>query len=171
MMLLRRVLFHGGHKFFFVSNERHRKRLVVDYSRTINRFPRLDAYPLPRIDDLATELSNHKYYSSLDLKSAYHQIPIREEDKPYTAFEANVKLYQFRRVPFGVTNGVACFQRTVDNIIKQHNLHGTYAYEDNIVVAGKTQQEHDENLVRFQEAARIYNLTFNETTIKGITNL
>ena len=64
-----------------VSNERQRKRLVVDYSQTINRFTKLDAYPLPRMDDLALEISKFKLYTSLDLKSAYHQIPIREEER------------------------------------------------------------------------------------------
>ena len=96
-----------------LTNERQRKRLVVDYSRTINRFTRLDAYPLTRMDYLAQEIAKYKIYSSLDLKSAYHQIPIKEEDKPYTAFEANGKLYQFCRIPFGVTNGIACFQRVI----------------------------------------------------------
>ncbi|XP_076062435.1 uncharacterized protein LOC143037767 [Oratosquilla oratoria] len=72
-----------------VLNECHGKRLVVDYGQTINKFTHLDVYPLPRIVDLVTELSHYKYYSSLDLKSAYHQIPIWEEDKPYSAFEAN----------------------------------------------------------------------------------
>ncbi|GAB1598560.1 hypothetical protein Ahia01_000133100, partial [Argonauta hians] len=64
--------------------------------------------------------------------------------------------------PFGVTNGVACFQRTIDNLVKQHGLLGTYVYVDNIVVAGMTQQEHDKNLMKFREVARLHNLTFNE---------
>ena len=128
----------------------------------INRFTKLDAYLLPRMDDLASEISQYKFYRSLDLKSAYHQIHIWEEDKQYTAFEANGKLYMFCRVPFGVTNGVDCFQRTIDNIIKWHNLHGTYAYIVNIVVAGKTQQEHDENLIKFSNIALLHNLIFNE---------
>ena len=66
------------------------------------------------MDDLAQEIAKYKIYGSLDLKSAYHQIPIKEEDKPYMAFEANGKLYQFCRIPFGVTNGVACFQRIIN---------------------------------------------------------
>ena len=128
-----------------VTNEHQRKRLVVDYSRTINRFTRLDAYPLPRMDDLAQEIAKYIVYSSLDWKSAYHQIPIKKEDKPYMAFEANGKLYQFCRIPFGVTNGVACFQRIIDKIIKENNLTGMYAYVDKIVVVGKNQQEHNKN--------------------------
>ena len=100
------------------------------------------------MDGLAQEIAKYKIYSSLDLKSAYHQIPIKEEDKSYTVFEANGKLYQFCRIPFGVTNGVACFQRIIDKIIKENNLTGVYAYIDNIVVVGKNQEEH-ENLEKF----------------------
>ena len=114
-----------------VTNECQRKRLTVDYNRTINSFTRLDAYP--RMDDLAQEIAKHKIYSSLDLKSAYYQIPIQKEDKPYRAFKANGKLYQFCRIPFGVTNGVACFQRIIDKIIKENISTGMYAYVDNII--------------------------------------
>ena len=63
-------------------------------------------------------ISTYKKYSTLDLQSAYHQVPLKMTDKPYTAFEACGNLYQFRRIPFGVTNGVACFQRTMNNIEK-----------------------------------------------------
>ncbi|XP_076036045.1 uncharacterized protein LOC143021998 [Oratosquilla oratoria] len=74
----------------------------------------------------------------------------------------NVELYNLHRVPLRVTNGIACFQRTIDIITKQHDLHGTKAYVDNIIVAGKTQLEHDENLAKLQEAVR-FHLTLNET--------
>ena len=142
--------------------ENHKKRLCIDYSRTINRFTQLDAYPLPRIHDMVTKLAGYKVYSTLDLKSAYHQIPIREEEKAYTAFEGNGKLYQFCRVPFGVTNGVAVFQRTINDIIDNNKLKDTFAYVDNITIAGVTQEEHDFNLQRFLEVATKHNLTFNE---------
>ena len=118
---------HWSAQVLIVMNERQRKRLVVDFSRTINRFTRLDTYPLPRMDDLSQEIAKYKIYSSLDLKSAYHQIPIKEEDKPNTAYDANGKLYQFCRISFEVTNGVACFQRIIDKIIKENNLTGVYA--------------------------------------------
>ena len=126
------------------SNEWTSKRLVVDVSRKINRFTRLDVYLLPRMDDLTQEIAKYKIYCSLDLKGVYHQIPIKE-DQPYKAFEANGKFYQFCRIPFGVSNGVACFQRIIDKIIKENNLTDVYAYVDNIVVVGKNQQEHDGN--------------------------
>ena len=66
---------------------------------------------MPNISELVNQIAQFRVFSTVDLKSAYHQIPLREEDKAYTAFEASGGLYQFTRLPFGVTNGVACFQR------------------------------------------------------------
>uniref|UniRef100_A0A8C4WTX5 ribonuclease H n=1 Tax=Eptatretus burgeri TaxID=7764 RepID=A0A8C4WTX5_EPTBU len=119
------------------TNQNHKKRMGVDYFQTVNRFTHLDAYPLPRIDEMVERVANYKIFSTIDMRSAYHQIPIREEDKPYTAFEAGRRLYQFRRIPFGVTNGVACFQRVMDDIISDENLKDTFVYVDNVMVCGK----------------------------------
>ena len=70
------------------KDDNYEKRLAIDYSRTINRFTELDAFPLPRISETVTEIAQFKVFSTLDLQSAYHQIPLKEDDKPYTAFEA-----------------------------------------------------------------------------------
>ena len=77
------------------KDERHKKRMVIDYSQTVNRFTHLDVYPLPRIDELINEIAKTKYYSTVDLKSAYYQFPLVKEDREFTAFEANGKLYQY----------------------------------------------------------------------------
>ena len=143
-------------------SERHRKRLVIDYSETINRFTQLDAYPMPRIDDTVNQIAQYTVFSTIDLKSAYHQIPVKEEEKKFTAFEANGRLYQFCRIPFGVTNGAAAFQRTMDNFISEEALKDTFAYLDNITICGRDQAHHDENLSKFMEAAKRRNLVFNE---------
>ena len=143
-------------------NENHKKRLVIDYSETINRFTQLDAYPMPRIDDTVNQIAKYTVFSTVDLKSAYHQVPIKQEEKRYTAFEANGRLYQFRRIPFGVTNGAAAFQRTMDNFISEENLEDIFAYLDNITICGRDQAHHDENLEKFMEAAKRRNLVFNE---------
>ena len=105
-----------------VQLRNHKKRMVIDYSRTINRFTELDAYPLPRIDEMVQEISNFSYFSTFDLKCAYHQVPIREEDRKFTAFEADGGLFEFTVLPFGVTNGVPSFQRIIDNAIKSEHL-------------------------------------------------
>ena len=85
-------------------------------------FTELDSYPMPNISNMINDISHYKYFSTLDLKSAYHQIPIKEEDRAYTAFEADGKLYQCKRLPFGTTNGVSAFQRTMDDIISKEKV-------------------------------------------------
>lgn len=140
----------------------HRKRLVVDYSLTINKFTQLDAYPLPNIDSIITKIAKHNFFSQIDLKSAYHQVPILASEKIYTAFEACGNLYQFNRIPFGVTNGVAAFQRTLQYIISKENLSGAYAYLDDVTVCGKDKEEHDKNLEKFMQAVQKYKITLNK---------
>ena len=93
-----------------VVKSTEKQRLCVDYSQTVNLYTELDAYPLPRIDDMINKLAQYKYFSTFDLKSAYHQVSINPAERKYTGFEANGQLYQFCRIPFGVTNEVAVFQ-------------------------------------------------------------
>ena len=143
------------------NDERHKKRMVIDYSQTVNRFTQLDDTPLPRIDDQINEIAKNNVFSAIDLKDAYYQIPLHDNDKQFTAFEAAGKLYQYKRMPFGVTNGMACFQRVMNTFISESNLSGTFAYLDNITVCGKDQEEHDTNLEEFLVAAETNNLTFN----------
>ena len=150
----------------------HRKRLVIDYSQTVNRYTQLDAYPLPNLDSVVRQAAQYKVFSSIDLKSAYHQVPLKEEDKPFTAFEADEGLYQFTRLPFGVTNGVGCFQRCVNEFISQNSLKDTFAYLDNVYVCGRDDQEHAENLKKFLAAAKCHNWTFNDSKCEfGIRKL
>ena len=144
------------------NEETGKRRLCIDYSQTINRYTHQDGYPLPNMHDQATEISKYKYYSHFDLTSAYHQIPLHKDEQLFTAFEANGNLYEFTRVPFGVTNGPAIFQREMDNVIREDALNATWAYIDNITVAGMTKEEHDENLQKFREVAKAHNFTFNE---------
>ncbi|XP_062909829.1 LOW QUALITY PROTEIN: uncharacterized protein LOC134349429 [Mobula hypostoma] len=155
-----------------VVRNRAKNRMVVDYSQTINRFTQLDAYPLPRIADMVNQIAQYKVYSTIDLKSAYHQLPIRREDRPYTAFEADSRLYQFLRVPFSVTNGVSVFQRAMDRMVDQCQLKATFPYLDNITICGHDQQDHDNNLQKFLQAAKSFNLTYNkDKCVFGTTRL
>jgi len=145
----------------FVVNQDDRKRLVIDYSNTINRFTPLDAYPTPKIDEILNLVGQHSFFSKIDLKAAYHQVPLMPEEYYLTAFEALGKLYEFRRLPFGCTNAVPIFQRTMNNFIHKHSLADTYAYLDDIIICGRTQQQHDENLAKFRQAASLSGLQFS----------
>ena len=147
----------------------HKKRLVVDYSQTINKFTYLDAYPAPNINDLVHTLAQNEYFSKLDLKSAYHQVPLMESERHYTAFEADKELYQFTRIPFGITNAVAKFQRLMNEFIKSNSLENTYAYIDDIIICGKTVEEHNTNLEKFMNAAIIDNITINKDKSEFLT--
>ena len=117
---------------------------------------------MPKIDEQINEIATNNVFSTIDLKEAYHQIPLSDSDKGYTAFEVAGQLWQFNRMPFGIKNGVACFQRLMDEFIAEEELSKTYAYLDNITVYRKTQEEHDQNLARFLAAAKKKNLKFNQ---------
>lgn len=154
------------------KNENHKSRMVVDYSLTINKFTSLDAYPLPKIEELVHKISQYEYFSSIDLRSAYHQIPILEHERIYTGFEACGNLYQFTRIPFGVTNGVACFQRIMNNIIQKEGLQDIYAFLDDVTICGKSKENHDQNLQKFLNVAEKYSLTLNKEKCKfGMTKI
>ena len=99
-----------------VKKENHKKRTCVDYSQTVNKFAYLYAYPLPSIHDIIGKVSQYRWYSTLDLKIAYHQVMLLPEQK-YTAFEAGGHLYEFKRVPSALKNVVPCFQRVISQII------------------------------------------------------
>ena len=152
--------------------DRHKRRMCIDYSQTINIYTDLDAYPLPRIDDMVNELAKYSIFSTFDLKSAYHQIAIQDSESKYTAFEANGKLYEFTRIPFGVKNGVAAFQRVITEFVETEKLKDAFPYLDNITVAGKTQEEHDHNVKLFLDAINRNNFTLNESkTISSVNSI
>jgi hypothetical protein len=136
--------------------------MVLDYSQTVNHVTSLDAYPLPKFNTIFHKVAQFKVFSTVDLKSAYHQIPIIETGQPFTAFEASNRRYQFKRIPFGVTNGVAYLQRIIDSIISNENLQGTFAYLDDVTICGINQEDHDKNLQSFFETSNKYRITLNK---------
>ena len=149
-----------------VNQSNVKKRLCVDYSVTINRYTYLDAYPLPRIDEVINKVAQDTFYSSLDLKSAYHQVSLALEKRSMTAFEADGRRFQYCRLLFGVTNGVFAFQRVMENFTKRHKLKKVYAYLDDLTVTGATKEEHQKNLQCLLEAAKMDGLTLNESKSK-----
>jgi len=89
----------------------------VDY-RSVNKDTVPDRYLLPRIDELVDAIGNQKaaYFASLDLMRGYHQIKMAEESKEKTAFTCHKGLFQYCRMPFGLTNEPATFQRLLDKL-------------------------------------------------------
>lgn len=108
-------------------------RFCVDYRR-LNKVTRKDVYPLPRIDDALDCLQGAEYFSSLDLRSGYWQVPMAECDRPKTAFVTPDGLYEFTVMPFGLCNAPATFERMMDNILRGLKWNICLCYLDDIVV-------------------------------------
>ena len=124
--------------FFMAKKKDGTFRFVVDY-RKLNEKTISDCFPIPLVDDLLGQFHNKKYFSVLDLKSGYWQIPLEEDSKPRTAFVADNNLYEFNVMPFGLKNAPATFQRLLQSLFKDI---GILPYLDDIVVASGTSNEH-----------------------------
>lgn len=120
-------------------------RLVIDY-RKLNTVTIPDRYPIPEINEVLSNLGSSKYFTVLDLKSGFHQIPLRQCDIEKTAFSVNNGKYEFTRLPFGLKNAPSIFQRALDDILREHIGVRCYVYIDDIIVFGTSEDEHLKNL-------------------------
>ena len=111
-------------------------RLCVDYRR-LNAVTRVDAYPMPRVDDILDQVGQARYISTLDLAKGYWQVPVAVEDRPKTAFIIPQGLYQFHMMPFGMCGAPATFQRMMDHVIRGMNKFAS-AYLDDLIVFSST---------------------------------
>ena len=115
-------------------------RICVDY-RAVNGVTTPDPYQMPFIEDILDTLSSAKHMSKIDLNKGFHQIPVRREDKEKTAFCTPWGKYQFTRMPFGLRNGPAVFQRLMDKLL-HHDLEYSRVYIDDIVVFSQSWEQH-----------------------------
>ena len=120
-------------------------RFCVDYRR-LNAITRKDVYPLPRIDDILDALAEARYFSTLDLASGYWQIQLDEDARSKSAFTTYSGLYEFTRMPFGLCNGPATFQRLVQRILAGIEWRSCFSYIDDLLAASATFKEHLQHL-------------------------
>ena len=126
--------------------------------RQLNAATVKDAQPLPRIDDLLDALHGAKWFSTLDLKSGYWQVPIKEQDKAKTAFRtSSEQLFEFNQVPFGLCNAPATFSRLMDCILAVLHWETCLFYLHNIIVFS-TWEEYLTRLCQVFERLRHANL-------------
>ena len=121
-------------------------RLCGDYKLTINSVAQTEVYPLPRIEELFAAVSGGKVFSKLDLSHAYLQLQLDDSSQEYVTVNTHRGLYRYTRLQFGVASAPAIFQRTMEMVLK--GLPMVVAYLDDILVSGKTEQEHLTNLAQ-----------------------
>ena len=133
-------------------------RFCIDF-RQLNVATIKDAHPLPRIDDFLDALHGARWFSTLDLKSGYWQVPIMERDKEKTAFRASSgQLYEFNQVPFGLCNAPATFSRLMDRTLAGLHWEMCLFYLFDIIVFSSMWEEHLARLQQVFERLRHANL-------------
>ena len=121
-------------------------RICGDYAVTINKESECEHYPLPSLDELREKLAGGSKFTKLDLSQAYHQLELDEASKCYTTISTHRGLYQYTRLPSGISSAVSIFQRTIEGILSDYPK--CIVYRDDILVTGANGEIHMENLQR-----------------------
>ncbi|KAF9758282.1 Retrovirus-related Pol polyprotein from transposon, partial [Nosema granulosis] len=116
-------------------------RLCIDYRR-LNQVTIKDKYPMPRIDETLEQLSGSCVFSKLDALSGFLQIRMHEDDIEKTAFECRAGLFEFWKMPFGLANGSATFQRVMNRILRPYLNKFAVVYIDDIIIYSKNEEDH-----------------------------
>lgn len=117
---------------------------------------------MPRINSILERLREARYISTLDLKSGYWQIPMAKQSRECTAFTVpGRRLFQWKVMPFGLHSAPATFQRALDQVIGPDMEPHAFAYLDDIIVIGRSREEHQENLREVFRRLRLANLRLN----------
>lgn len=120
-------------------------RVVIDY-RKLNEHTVDDRYPMPQIEDILDSLGKSEYFSTIDLKSGFHQIPMDPKHIEKTAFSTDKGHFEFTRMPFGLKNAPATFQRAMNDILADYIGSKCYVYLDDIIIIGYNLENHLQNL-------------------------
>ncbi|GJS32184.1 putative reverse transcriptase domain-containing protein [Tanacetum coccineum] len=134
-----------GALLLFVKKKDRSFWMCIDY-RELNKLTVKNRYPLPRIEDLFDQLQGSSVYSKIDLRSGYHQLRVREEDIPKTAFRTRYGHYEFQVMPFGLTNAHAVFMDLMNQVCKPYLDKFVIVFIDDILIYSKNKQEHEEHL-------------------------
>lgn len=132
-------------------------RLVIDF-RKINEKTIDDRYPIPNITETLDKLGKSNYFTTLDLASGFYQIEMDSNDAKKTAFNVENGHYEFTRMPMGLKNAPATFQRVMDHILRDFIGKICVIYLDDILIFSTSLQEHAENLEKILQALQKFNL-------------
>ena len=134
-----------GAPIIFVPKKNGKLRMCVDY-RALNKLTVKNRYPLPRIDELMDRLQGATVFSKLDLQSGYWQIRIAEDDVPKTAFRTRYGHYEWKVLPFGLSNAPATFQALMNRVLAPYLDRFCVVYLDDILIFSRSPEEHATHL-------------------------
>nr|GEW14509.1 putative reverse transcriptase domain-containing protein [Tanacetum cinerariifolium] len=134
-----------GAPVLFVKKKDGSFRMCIDY-RELNKLTVKNQYPLLRIDDLFDQLQGSSVYSKIDLWSGYHQLRIKEEDIPNTAFRTRYGHFEFQVMPFGLTNASVIFMDLMNRVCKPYLDKFVIVFIDDILIYSKNKEDHEEHL-------------------------
>ena len=144
-----------------VRKKNGKLRFCVDY-RQLNQRTIKDSYALPRIDELMDHFGGCKYFSTLDMRSGFYQVEVEEQHKERTAFTVGpLGFWEFVRMPFGLSNSPATFQRLVEQSMGELHMRECFAFIDDIIVPGKDFEEELQRLRHVFEKLRQHKLKLN----------
>ena len=135
-------------------------RLYIDY-RALNKITVKNWYPIPRINDLLDQLTGSKYFSKINLKSGYHQVPIEQRDVWKTTFKSKEGIFEWLVMPFGLTNALATFMSTMDDILQPFTNTFVVVYLDDILIYNKTWVEHLQHIQKVMHTLQHHKLYSN----------
>lgn len=135
-------------------------RMCVDYRR-LNAITKRETFPVPNIEETLNSLAGKHLFSKLDLLSGYHQIAVDEESRHLTAFVTPGGHYEYKRVPFGLTNAPAVFMRLMQKVLQPLQSSHIFYYLDDIIVANEDFDEHIDTLRRVFRAMGDEGVTLN----------
>ena len=117
-------------------------RFCINF-RKLNTRTKKDSFPLPRMQQTMESMVGARFFSSMDLNSGFWQEQMSEKSRQYTAFTVwSLGVYEFLRMPYGLCNAPATFQRLVQNCLGELNLPYALVYLDDMIVYSKTEEDH-----------------------------
>jgi hypothetical protein len=150
---IRRSSSPRGAPMLFMEKKDGTQRMCVDY-RSLNEVTIKNKYPLARIEDLFDQMKGASVFFKIDLRSAYHQLKIRESDIPKTAFRTRYGLYEYTVMSFGLTNAPVYFMYLMNKVFMEYLDKFVVVFIDDILIFSKTEEEHEKHLRMVLEKLR-----------------